>query len=106
MGEFFHGWRRKTGLLALAFTLVLLVGWGRTFSTFDRGEFASSPYVFHLIRTAKGNLCWQRLSAAAPSKWSEQWHDEAPAMFAEFASSHGERTFCLILQNEDEVNWI
>ena len=30
MGEFFHGWRRKTGIVSLAMACLLMIGWVRS----------------------------------------------------------------------------
>ncbi len=58
MGDFFHGWRRKTGCVTLAVALVLMCGWvrslfvadillvtfPRTFYRFDSDRFGISLY--------------------------------------------------------------
>jgi hypothetical protein len=35
MGDFFHGWRRKTGIVALAMACLLALGWVRSVTLYD-----------------------------------------------------------------------
>lgn len=59
MREFFHGWRRKTGLALLAMALLLTAIWTRSCRTSDDMWFTSSGHL-HRISLEKGRIAWGR----------------------------------------------
>jgi len=70
MTDFFHGWRRKTGITALLLALVLMTGWLRSI---NRQDVFSFPWVFPttiLASLEQSLVCVNyddRESAAQPS---------------------------------------
>ncbi len=61
MGEFFNGWRRKSGLVTLAMALLSTVAWMRSYVIRDKLEIVPHPHCLHAIVSGSGRLVWQRL---------------------------------------------
>ena len=47
MGDFFQGWRRKTGLALLAMALLLMMAWMRTAVVMDQINFTVNGVFIH-----------------------------------------------------------
>jgi len=55
MGDYFHGWRRKVGIVTLLMALVFMAGWVRSFSADDLICFKQ-----HQFNSVCGGLVWER----------------------------------------------
>ena len=71
MGEFFHGWRRKAGLVTLMMACLLTVGWMRSRLTSDSVIIPSRDGCVGL-NSAIGGLRWGRWIGNSPFEitWS------------------------------------
>ncbi len=105
MAEFFHGWRRKFGLLTLLLTLMLLGGWVRSLNRIERFTFHTSPYKYNLIGSFQANVAWQQITPVDELNWAVASKASAPELFHEFAESVSERSIAELLSAEDKFNW-
>ena len=73
MNTFFHGWRRKAGVITLVMACVLCCGWMRSRSKLDT---VSIPILnrFHLLASARGELGWLSVDGLGDEVW--QWKSE------------------------------
>jgi hypothetical protein len=69
MHTFFHGWRRKAGVVALVMALALMGGWIRSYALLDDVSF-STPWRSHCIVSASGKLSWV---AGYEEHWPLAW---------------------------------
>jgi hypothetical protein len=69
MGEFFHGWRRKTGCLALVIACVLMVGWIRTYFITDwvRAPFGKTTCIY--ADSFRSSLIFGSIQQASDFRW-------------------------------------
>ncbi len=84
MGDFFQGWRRKTGCVTLVFALSVAALWVRSLTTSDHVDYSSSFYLYRWIscngvfyhskwelgqyllpRDLKGQIRWQQAHVTA-----------------------------------------
>ena len=61
MGEVIRGWKRKAGLVTLAMTCLLTVGWLRSLSLFEEVDFPNRGRVTDALISYQGTLNWQRI---------------------------------------------
>ncbi len=64
MSEFFRGWRRKVGVLALGFAVLATLGWVRSLTIHDSIEIAFESRAISIASQA-GTIDWQ----------IKQWHN-------------------------------
>jgi hypothetical protein len=64
MGEFFRGWRRKTGIVTLLLACVLGAAWIRSYDVFDFFEIGIENRR-HCLGSFNGNLNWR--------SWNTTW---------------------------------
>ncbi len=76
MGDFFQGWRRKTGLALLAMALLLTVAWSRSFVIHDQVVIMNKQSL-HGVKSFSGNLRWARRTPAATTAWVQWISDDA-----------------------------
>ncbi|MDB5343031.1 MAG: hypothetical protein JWP89_1408 [Schlesneria sp.] len=75
MREFFHGWRRKAGCVALIMACVLMVGWFRSRLVQDEIRI-SVCYANLFFNSCNSTLTWWQLSgldSASPQCFALQW---------------------------------
>ncbi|MEI8019196.1 MAG: hypothetical protein WCH39_13415 [Schlesneria sp.] len=60
MGDFFHGWRRKTGCVTLLMAVAFMAGWVRSFSVGDDFKFASGLGHYFLLTSYSGEIQFLR----------------------------------------------
>jgi hypothetical protein len=60
MGNFFHGWRRKGGVLTLVVVLALVSGWVRSFRIQDTVRLFSYRPTEEIFLSSNGCLMWMR----------------------------------------------
>ena len=96
MGDFFKGWRRKTGIVALVMACVFMTGWVRTYSVTDdihvplgkTTSFCASSYRRLVERpngeAKRGLLSLKNSMTASASTW---WPSMWPPIFAPVSSS-------------------
>lgn len=66
MGMFFHGWRRKTGLVTLVMACVCMGGWLRSFSFMDQLRIPDHRrQQIHVFHSLNGALRWIRIEQGA-----------------------------------------
>ena len=100
MGDFFHGWRRKIGVVTLVITCVFAAGWVRSFGLTDlvHAAFSSQSCIFvesseqtigigmervNPVRTWHILPVWETTPSSGIKpldniqhfKWNAQWHD-------------------------------
>ena len=77
MREFFQGWRRKTGCVALVMALALMGGWIKSGT---RGDVVhvSTPRHNHMGFSAAGRLFWWSMTNES-GVCRVFWHDKIPA---------------------------
>lgn len=76
MGEFFHGWRRKLGCVALVMAGLLASGWVRSHSCFDRAHMDwPSRSERHYVGSEKGRIWWMCIPYNPPV-YSVGWETE------------------------------
>ena len=63
MGEFFRGWRRRSGLAALAIALALMGGWMRSFVYCEIISFRRDPHHIHMIFSNNAAVGWASLES-------------------------------------------
>jgi hypothetical protein len=56
MGDFFHGWRRKTGGVTLLMALAFMAGWVRSFTVGDDFKFTSGFGHYFLLTSYSGEI--------------------------------------------------
>ena len=68
MGEFFYGWRRKTGVVTLVMASVFMGLWVRGCSVIDRIVFTRkpSPYLTSILLSHQGML-WEKTESLTPT---------------------------------------
>ena len=59
MGDFFHGWRRKIGVVMLVLACVFAVGWVRSIIVADIISWANRINTYDLFISAEQQLSWQ-----------------------------------------------
>jgi hypothetical protein len=64
MHTFFHGWRRKTGVVTLVMSCALAGLWMRSRVVVDRYSIQYSEQRFFAIESRWGEIGWQDFSAA------------------------------------------
>ena len=69
MGEFFHGWRRKSGLLTLLIACVFMIGWIRTYFITDlvSAPFGTKTYIN--VDSFRSNLIFRVYPRASNFSW-------------------------------------
>jgi hypothetical protein len=65
MGDFFHGWRRKAGVVSLVMALALMVAWGRSYFDEDHIWIAFSRHRALALHTAVDHI-------AISGEWQEE----------------------------------
>ncbi|HEY4260232.1 MAG TPA: hypothetical protein VGM98_08730 [Schlesneria sp.] len=70
MLQFFHGWRRKAGVVALGLACVFMVMWLRSRAWYDVGEMSVNGHT-HRFGSLQGELMWLSYPAAKarPIRW-------------------------------------
>ena len=85
MGDFFKGWRRKTGIVALVMACVFMTGWVRTYSVTDdihvplgkTTSFCASSYRSNLIfQVFSQAIVFRRSSISSRVNTIYPWNDE------------------------------
>ena len=61
MAEFFHGWKRKTGVLTLGMACVFAAGWVRNYTVQDMLLIRSDQEHFHLLVSGHDGLIWMKI---------------------------------------------
>jgi hypothetical protein len=61
MGNFFHGWRRKTGLIFLVAALAIAGLWFRSFATTDLINFHTGRDRVQLFASDKSRMIWMSM---------------------------------------------
>lgn len=79
MSEFFHGWRRKVGVVALAVALVFMTGWVRSLKNLEslqltRTTGLTRSYVRHAIISVDGKLGVFRVHHPSFSQMGYKWN--------------------------------
>lgn len=72
MGEFFQGWRKRTGVVMLAVSLLLMGCWIRSRTTDDRITICLGRQMCHVTSTSDGFVFYITV-AAQPAKGSPIW---------------------------------
>jgi hypothetical protein len=60
MPTYFHGWRRKIGVLTLVMACVLIAGWIRSFLQEDVWVMIKGDATVGIIISNDGSLCWSQ----------------------------------------------
>ena len=60
VGDFFHGWRRKIGIVTLVIACVFMVGWVRSHSVQDVLSIHSGRHTSESVSSVKCVLVWQQ----------------------------------------------
>ena len=66
MGDFFSGWRWKTGVVTLVMALLFVLGWTRSPSVVDAIQFGSGRLTMEHCVSVNGSLVWGRLRKEDP----------------------------------------
>ena len=74
MGDFFKGWRRKTGLLLLVMAMPISMAWLRSFHVID-GVSLSLGIRCDMIQSFDGTLCWKRTNPRHNNVSIERYSD-------------------------------
>jgi len=101
MGEFFKGWRRKLGVVALALACVLSAGWARSLVERD-ALIRINAHDTHGMVSADGCLQWARIWPDinyGPSRWLYR-HDEIAK-----SSNQDQRIAVGLRHNDFDVHW-
>ena len=61
MGKFFHGWRRKVGMVTLVLALAFMAGWIRSFNEVDQIEYLKDTQTLHVVYSCPAGIGWTRL---------------------------------------------
>ena len=82
MQEFFKGWRRKLGCVALVIALLPAIAWMRSYFVNDRLAFSRGEFR-HAIGSDLGDVVWEHWLDRPPAgglAWSSEWRNwDAPA---------------------------
>jgi len=62
MKDFFHGWRRKAGVVTLVMALAFMVGWVRSRSLQDRFFVGKQDVQCYLLTSSPDGLAWIRVT--------------------------------------------
>lgn len=87
MREFFHGWRRKAGVVTLVMAMLLFGVWMRSYSVWDSIPIKDGISL-HFIQSIHGGVCWTRhvpspsnsqmySSQNIPIRWTAQDADKS-----------------------------
>ena len=68
MGDFFHGWRRKVGVLTLLLACVLMGGWIRSLTSFEGVAIPRGSGMVSVFGSLLGNLVWGRFDDASMNR--------------------------------------
>lgn len=60
MGDFFHGWRRKTGCVTLTMACMLVSLWMRSLHTLDLVSFPTGQYDTQTFASVDSSIGWER----------------------------------------------
>ncbi len=66
MGNFFHGWRRKIGVVTLLMACVFMAGWVRSLSVRDIKVLSWSNLSPHRFISQDATIAWQRFESSLP----------------------------------------
>jgi hypothetical protein len=81
MGEFFRGWRRKFGVMAMVMACVFMAAWIRSFTVVDMFEFQRQD-SFQSLRSSNGWLGWHNDIALFPrARWESMTLDHYQALW-------------------------
>jgi hypothetical protein len=75
MYTFFHGWRRKAGVVSLVMACVLMVGWGRSQIRYDVIGFQVGDRQ-QIIQITDGHVYWWGISTLSKAQFV--WQSGAP----------------------------
>ena len=67
MGEFFKGWRRKTGVVTLAIACMFMAAWVRSTISGDEVTYASGATSCRIIALVDGHLAWLSFDDIRPT---------------------------------------
>ena len=69
MGDFFHGWRRKTGIVTLLMACVFMAGWVATMNVLWLFEFPSGKHTFEQWAIFNGDVTrWMMNTESGPTQ--------------------------------------
>ena len=95
MREFFHGWRRKAGCVALAVACLIFGMWTRGYARCDSVDY-HSKYSASTVTLGQGGVSWRRWTPSNSGHLSErsgQWdidsYDATPRGDVGELSTHG-----------------
>jgi len=92
MDDFFHGWRRKLGVVTLLMALVLMGGWLRSFSATDEIQIGIINQCLQEVRTSWGELHWASWKDRPISLRWTNWPAQQPSVhrkhFSEWLVRH------------------
>lgn len=76
MKDFFHGWRRKGGVVTLVMASILMAVWIRSGVVIDAVKFSPPPYdSIHYLTSAGGSVQWMRREFAG-GRIATFWYTE------------------------------
>ncbi|MDB5347255.1 MAG: hypothetical protein JWP89_5632 [Schlesneria sp.] len=102
MREFFHGWRRKAGVVTLVMACVIFVVWMRSLFVVDRVIF-SHQQSGHAILSMDGFCSWLSVtpfSDVMPPGWSLQ-----PRWVPSPLTDNARRNYDIFNGNDNDVHW-
>jgi hypothetical protein len=103
MKAFFHGWRRKAGVVTLVMALALLLGWMRSHRVEDVISFRSGEKSQDAILVSEHRVIWARWywrdglprTGGSPTfRWSAERHSINPLMFFHRLTPTSEGSLC------------
>lgn len=72
MAEFFRGWKRKLGIVALVAACVLSAGWVRSFEISDK-YLVHTGETYFVFESSHGALGWQSLNQSPERLLGANW---------------------------------
>ena len=93
MGDFFNGWRRKIGVVALLMACVFLGGWFRNMTTYDAVSVPLGKQTKAVFLSVDHALVWVKIQSPDSAPAFPEW-ESRPAITAQFKPLTDYRDYC------------
>jgi len=98
MLTFFQGWRRKLGVVTLLISLILAMGWIRSFIKISRLIPVSTGRELQMIASCRSEIVWQKITPGDTSHWR-------PQMFVDIADRIASMSMTKLWYQPESLHW-
>ena len=94
MGEFFKGWKRRSGVAVLCVACLLAIGWGRSFWYVDKVFLPVSKAVSIEVSSMKSKFCFMKVLDPHKLEFSSAPLTDDTDHILSLLTADWSRTFC------------